>query len=223
MGAPARRRRAARLRTARGRLSRGVFPPPPGGSSRAPRRVPHPAGLRQMLKLMFMPFRLAGGIVAGVCSRRSCSKGSGAGSTRARARPRVPRDRDLEADRRAGARGGRLQGRPGGRRPRDARRVPAPDGPLAGREGPEARARARLIGGQARRRYVLPRRRRWPAPAPVPARPGGFPRAPGSNTTRSSLLTGARSRSCAKGSREELKAATGQDKLPALKLPDGTV
>ena len=26
-----------------------------------------------------------------------------------------------------------------------------------------------------------------------------------------------------KGSREELKAATGQDKLPALKLPDGTV
>ncbi len=26
-----------------------------------------------------------------------------------------------------------------------------------------------------------------------------------------------------KGSREELRAATGQEKLPALKLPDGTV
>jgi hypothetical protein len=44
-----------------------------------------------------------------------------------------------------------------------------------------------------------------------------------SNIRKSSSDTAVRFRSCARGSRDQLFAATGTKKLPTLKLPDGTI
>ena len=240
------------------------FPTSAQGVAVGGRAGPAPRlGLPKMLKLMFMPFRLVGGIVAGVRLEEAVRTDLEPDRQRARARSGVPGDRDPEADRRARARGRRLQGRPGSRRPRDARRVLPPDGPLAGREAapsPSAAEPARLRcadrtcsprragaaerpGLQAHARAAsrrgstslppqmdgeadavrLPRRRRRPARAPVPARPGSAPRGRASSTRRSIAAHGSPIPFLRKGSREELRAATGQEKLPALKLPDGTV